>query len=139
VTAAANLGAIKQAELALLRSKHTEVREFAQSMLTESSAAQARQNKILAQLGIIPRDSMTSMELTQQTGMLIGGLEVTSAEAFDREYVEAQIALNRTVLGLLDSKLVPSAEQMALSEELQTMRTAVQSHLRQAEELKLLL
>lgn len=136
VTIAANLGGIKQAELALLRAKATPVREFAQSMATENGAAQARQTKLLAQLGIIARENAASMKVTQQSGMIIGGLEVTNAEAFDLAYVDSQVTFNETVLKLLDDQLIPGAEQMTLSEELQTMRTAVQAHLRQAQELK---
>jgi putative membrane protein len=120
----------------LLRAKAGSVREFAQMMLTEHGAAQARQTKLLAQLGLIRRENAVSEKLTQQSGMIMGGLEATDAAGFDFAYVDAQVTLHSTVLKLLDEQLIPSADQMLLSDELQTMRTAVQSHLRHAEELK---
>jgi predicted outer membrane protein len=57
--------------------------------------------------------------------------------AFDMAYIQAQVRVHEMVLEMLEERLlIPDADQMALEEELKTVRTAVQTHLRHAERVE---
>jgi len=68
---------------------------------------------------------MATAMLRQQTGA-----------AFDTAYMDVQVVMHMRVLGLLDSTLIPSAQNAEVRTELQTMRTAVMQHLVEAQRIR---
>jgi putative membrane protein len=133
VTSAVNTGEIQQGRLAASRATTNEAREFGAMMVTMHTAAQERQAALLSRLGLTPRESALSQQLTATAQSTLAELETKSGRDFDVAYLDAQIAQHRTTLQVIDTVLLPSVAADELRRELETARAEVADHLQMAE------
>ena len=57
-------------------------------------------------------------------------------DAFDRAYIDREVAFHQTVLDALDDTLIPGATNEELRGLLQQVRPAIEAHLEHARELQ---
>lgn len=136
VTHVANVGEIDQAKLALVKSKDTRVRTFAQMMVRDHSQAD-KNGMILAKKENIEREpSPTSEALTTDAASATASLKADPAADFDKSYVDTQVKEHQSVLDMLDQKLLVNVTNPAVKSYLTEVRAAVSSHLQHAQELQ---
>jgi putative membrane protein len=136
VMVTANSAEIEQAKLALDQAHDARVRDFAQMMQTDHTAALDRMNNLARHLGL---DSATPSDLRTRLGTEAAGqllrLALSDGAAFDLTYMEIQVLVHGEVLSMLDNTLMPAARDPALRAELEMTRSLVARHLTMAKEL----
>jgi len=132
VMMAGNMGEILTNQVARTKAVRQEVREFADSMVTEHTAAQQRLQSRLRQLGITQRESPLSKQLRAEVNQIIAILRTLEGEAFDRAFMDAQVALHAKLLFVMDGVLQPQLRRAELVEEARLAREEAQNHLETA-------
>jgi putative membrane protein len=126
---------VANAKQALARSKTKAVREFAQEMLRDHEAVNKQALALVQKLKVTPEDNDTSRTLTKQASEKRDELSKLSGRAFDRAYVDNEVAYHKTVNGALQTLLIPSASNAELKSLLETGLKIFQGHQQHAEHI----
>ena len=126
---------IEAAKQALKKSKNKEVRAFADDMVKDHSAVNKQALALVKKLKVTPQDNPTSQALTKQAAAKRAELAKLSGAAFDKAYVDNEVAYHKTVNGALASTLIPSAHNAELKSLLQTGLALFKEHQAHAEML----
>jgi putative membrane protein len=129
----AGLADIANAEQAMKKSKNKEVRAFAQNMLTDHKAVNDKALALVKKLKVTPQDNDTSKAIAKGQAGERAKLAKLSGKAFDKAYVDNEIAYHKTVNGALQSTLIPSASNAELKSLLETGLKIFQGHQQHAE------
>ena len=124
---------IDAAKQALAKSKNKEVRAFADNMVKDHSAVNKQALALLKKLKVKPEDNPTSEALTKQAAAKRAELAKLSGKAFDKAYVDNEVAYHKTVNGALETQLIPSASNPELKSLLETGLKIFQGHEQHAE------
>jgi putative membrane protein len=135
VVVAANSGEIQLGTIAVSRAQYSQVRDFAQEMITQHGAAQDRLTTLLQSLTITPIQNDTSTQLEQEAQRIGTMLQQAQVSEVDVAYVRSQVDLHTRVLALFDEVLLPSISELALRTDLTLARGDVQRHLTEAQAL----
>jgi len=120
---------------ALKMSHNAAVREFAQEMVRDHTAVNQKALALVKKLHVTPEANATSTGLTKAADAERAKLSKLKGAAFDREYVNNEVAFHKTVNGALASTLIPSAHNAELKSLLQTGLTLFKEHQAHAEQL----
>jgi putative membrane protein len=126
---------IAAAKQALTRSHNKAVRSFAQQMVRDHQAVSAKALALVKKLHVTPQDNATSQGLTKGATAERAKLAKLKGAAFDREYVNNEVAYHKTVNGALESTLIPSAKNGELKSLLETGLTLFREHQAHAEQV----
>ena len=126
---------IAAAKQALARSHSKAVRSFAQQMVRDHQAVNAKALALVKKLHVTPEDNATSQGLTKAAAAEHAKLAKLKGAAFDREYANNEVAYHKTVNGALESTLIPSAKNGELKSLLETGLTLFREHQMHAEEV----
>ena len=126
---------VKAAKLALQKSKNKEVRAFAQDMVRDHTAVNKQALALVKKLKVKPEDNDTSKSLVKGGDAKNAELSKLSGAAFDKAYVDNEVAYHKTVNGALQGTLIPSASNAELKDLLQTGLKIFQGHQQHAEHL----
>ena len=120
---------------ALAKSHNAEVRAFAETMVRDHEAVNDQALALVKKLGVTPADNATSAALAKQAAATETTLAKLDGAAFDRAYVDNEVAYHRTVNGALKTTLIPSADNGELKSLLETGLTLFGEHQEHAEHL----
>ena len=120
---------------ALDKSKNDAVRAFAQQMVGDHTAVNDQALALVKKLNVTPEDNATSKSLTSQAEAERTKLAGLSGAAFDKAYVDNEVAYHKTVNAALKDTLIPYAQNPELKSLLQSGLTLFQAHLEHAETL----
>jgi putative membrane protein len=126
---------IKAAKLALKKSHDKAVRAFATDMVRDHQAVNDKALALVKKLNVTPEDNSTSESLASQADAKRADLAKLSGKAFDKAYVDNEVAFHKTVDGALETTLIPSASNGELKSLLQTGLKIFEGHLHHAEHL----
>jgi putative membrane protein len=126
---------IEAAQQALNKSKDKEVRAFAQRMVGDHTAVNNQALALVKKLNVTPEDNPTSKNLTQQAEATRNKLASLNGTAFDKAYVDNEVAYHKTVNTALSDTLIPDAQNAELRALLQKGLTLFQAHQNHAEQL----
>jgi putative membrane protein len=126
---------IAAAKQALARSHNKAVRSFAQQMVRDHQAVNAKALALVKKLHVRPEDNPTSQSLTKNAVAERAKLARLRGAAFDREYVNNEVAYHKAVNGALESTLIPSADNGELKSLLETGLTLFREHQMHAEQV----
>jgi putative membrane protein len=126
---------VTAAKQALAKSHNAEVRSFADTMVRDHEAVNQQALALVKKLGVTPEDNATSEALTKQAAATNADLEKLQGAAFDRAYVQNEVAFHRTVNGALKTTLIPSADNGELKSLLETGLALFGEHQTHAEQL----
>ena len=126
---------VKAAEQALEKSKDKQVRGFAENMVKDHTAVNDQALALVKKLGVTPEDNATSKSLTKGAADKLTELSKLSGAAFDKAYVENEVAYHKTVNDALAKTLIPSASNAELKSFLETGLKIFQGHQQHAEHL----
>ncbi len=135
IVVAANTIDIKNAELALDKSKNEAIRQFAQTMVTDHTGVNKAAVDLVTKLQVTPAPNETSAGLTRSADETRAMLAKKSGADFDRAYIANEVAYHTTVLGAVDSALIPGASNAELKALLVSVRPAFVAHLEHAKRL----
>lgn len=126
---------VKAGQLALEKSQNKAVRAFASDMVRDHKAVNDKALALVKKLNVTPEDNGTSKALSDQAAQKHDQLSKLSGAAFDKAYVENEVAFHKTVDGALETTLIPSSSNSELKGLLQTGLKIFQGHLAHAEHL----
>ena len=126
---------IEAAKQALAISHNATVRSFAQQMIRDHEAVNAKALALVKQLHVTPEANGTSASLTKGAEAERAKLSKLAGAAFDREYISNEVAFHKAVNDALASTLIPSAQNAELKSLLQTGLTLFKEHQMHAEQV----
>lgn len=126
---------IATAKLALTKTRNATVRDFASTMVRDHEAVNAKALELVKALKVTPQHNSTSQALSKAADETLERLNGLSGAAFDKAYVDNEVAFHRTVNGALEETLIPSASNGQLKSLLETGLTLFREHQEHAEHL----
>src|SRR5579884_1405343 len=120
---------------ALAKTHNKMVRDFAQQMVRDHTAVNDKALALVKKLHVTPQDNPTSQSLTKAADAERAKLAKLSGAAFDREYINNEVAYHKTVNGALATVLIPNAKNGELKSLLQTGLTLFKEHQAHAEQV----
>ena len=126
---------IAAAKQAVARSHNKAVRSFAQEMVRDHQAVNDKALALVKKLHVTPQDNPTSDALSKQAKATLDKLSHLSGSAYDRAYVDNEVAYHKTVNGALEKTLIPSAKNGELKSLLETGLTLFREHQAHAEQV----
>ena len=125
----AGVAEVQISELALEKSQNEQVRQFAERMVQDHTAANERLLSLAETAGNTPL-----MELDQEHQAMLQQLSQLSGEEFDRQYMQGQVQDHEAAVRLFASEATqPTGPVDALAAEL---LPALRQHLQMAEEIR---
>ena len=132
-----NLSEVREGQLARDKATDAGVRDFAQMMVTDHTAASNTAEADLARAEIPSDDSQLSRQIDASSGAATEVLRASAAgRDFDRAYMTRQVEVHQYILGVIDQTLDPNAHSKALKKVLTDMRKTVQDHLTRAQQIQ---
>ncbi len=132
----ANLGEVREGELARQKAADASVREFAAMMVSEHSSQNSKAESERARIDIASEDTALSRQIDANSGAATERLRPLAGRDFDRAYIDRQVEAHQYVLGLVDSTLIPSARHKVVREQLTELRKTVEKHLARAKQIQ---
>ena len=136
IVVTANQIDVDAGKLAKSRSKNKEVQKFAQQMITDHTAVNKQAAALAKKLKVKPEQSDTSKSLKQGAKENMANLKKLKGAAFDKAYVDHEVAYHEQVLGAIDKVLIPSAQNAELKGLIEKVRPAIEAHLEHAKMLQ---
>ena len=118
---------------ALKKTKTRAVKEFAEEMVRDHEAVNKQALDLVKKLKVTPEDNDTSRALTKHVKDEQAKLAKLKGKAFDKAYIDHEVAFHKTVNGALTSTLIPSAQNAELKSFLETGLKIFQGHEQHAE------
>lgn len=129
IVVTANTIDINAGKLAKSRTKNKEVSKFAQLMITDHTAVNKQAGALAKKLGVKPADSPTSQSLKAGAAENVKNLKGLKGAAFDKAYVDHEVAYHQAVLDAIDQVLIPNAKNSELKALIVKVRPAIAAHL----------
>lgn len=136
IVVTANQVDIDAGKLAKSKAQSKEVKEFAQRMITDHTGVNKSATELVQKLHVTPQANPTSESLQQGGDENVASLKKLSGAAFDKAYIDHEVAYHEAVLQAVDKTLIPSAQNAELKALLVKVRPAFVAHLDQAKQLQ---
>lgn len=136
IVVVANQVDVDAGKLAQDKTGNKEVREFATLMVTDHTAVNKSAGELVQKLKVTPEPNATSDSLQQGGDKNLAALKGLSGAAFDKAYVDHEVAYHEAVIQALDTTLIPGAHNVELKALLIKVRPAFIAHLEHAKSLQ---
>lgn len=136
IVVTANQVDIDAGKLAAARSHNKDVKSFAHLMVTDHTSVNKSAADLVHKLNVTPEDNPTSQSLKQGGDENIAKLKTLKGAAFDKAYVDHEVAYHEAVLDAVDKTLIPDAQNAELKALLVKVRPAFVAHLEHAKHLQ---
>ena len=135
IVVTANQVDIDAGKLAASTSTNPEVKKFAQLMVTDHTGVNKQAVDLVTRLKVTPQDNDTSKSLKEGGEKNIATLKGLKGAAFDKAYVDHEVAYHQAVIDAVDKTLIPNAKNADLKALLVKVRPAFETHLEHAKHL----
>ena len=135
IVVTANQVDIDAGKLAASTSKNADVKKFAQLMVTDHTGVNQQAVALVTRLKVTPEDNETSRSLKAGGEKNVATLKPLKGAAFDKAYVDHEVAYHQAVLDAVDKTLIPNAKNEELKALLVKVRPAFVAHLDHAKQL----
>jgi putative membrane protein len=133
VAVTANQVDVNYAALAKLKSKNAEILKFAETMSTDHKAIIAQAVALVTKLKVTPKDNAVSKKLMADAEKTKKTLSSKSGRAFDKAYIDNEVAYHKAVISTVETVLIPEAENAELKALLVKVVPTLKAHLGHAE------
>lgn len=136
IVVTANQVDIDAGKLAREKASNPQVKKFAEQMITDHTGVNKSATELVTKLGVTPQDNPTSQALKAGGDKNLAKLRGLDGAAFDKAYIDHEVAYHQQVLDAVDQTLVPSAKNAELKALLVKVRPAFVAHLEHAKRLQ---
>ena len=136
IVVTANQVDIDAGQYAQAHSTSKDVQGFAKLMVTDHTAVNKSAVDLATKLKLTPEDNPTAQSLKKGGEDNLAKLRTLSGPAFDRAYVDHEVAYHQAVIDALDKTLIPSAKNEELKALMVKVRPAFVAHLDHAKALQ---
>jgi putative membrane protein len=133
IAVTANQVDIDYAKIAEKKSTNAEVKKFAQTMARDHQAVIDQAVALVTKLSVTPKDNATSKSLKAGETKTAKMLNSKSGKAFDKAYVDNEVAYHSAVIGTVENVLIPGATNSELKALLQSAVPLFKAHLAHAQ------
>jgi len=120
---------------ALAMSHNKAVLDFANEMVRDHTAVNDQALALVKKLGVTPQDNPTSQALSKDAAAKLKTYSSLKGAAFDKAYINNEVAYHKTVNGALANTLIPNAKNAELKSLLETGLKLFKEHQTHAEHL----
>ena len=124
---------VTAAEQALKKSSNADVIEFAKTMERDHKAVNEQALALVKKLKVTPEDNQVSKSLNAQATKELAKLGALDGSAFDKAYIDNEVAYHKAVDNALETVLIPDASNPELKDLLKTGLKIFQGHEQHAE------
>jgi putative membrane protein len=136
IVVTANQVDIDAGKLAESKATSPEVKAFGKQMVTDHTGVNKQATELVTKLGVKPEDNPTAQSLKSGGADNVRALTALSGAAFDKAYVDHEVAYHQQVLDAVDKTLIPSAQNAELKALLVKVRPAFVAHLEHSKQLQ---
>ena len=136
IVVTANQVDIDAGKLASARTTNAEVKKFAELMVTDHTGVNKSAVALVTKLKVTPEDNPTSQSLKAGGDANLATLKGLKGAAFDKAYIDHEVAYHQAVLDAVDKTLIPGATNAELKALLVKVRPAFVAHLEHAKHLQ---
>jgi putative membrane protein len=136
IVVTANQVDIDAGRLAVATATSEEVKTFARLMVTDHTGVNKAATDLAAKLKVTPEDNPTSQSLKGDGDKSRAHLKTLTGAAFDKAYIDREVAYHQQVIDALDKTLIPGATNAELKALLVKVRPAFVAHLEHAKRLQ---
>ena len=133
IAVVANQVDINYADVAKGKSKDAEILKFANTMATDHKAVIDQAVALVTKLKVTPKDNALSQQLQADAEKTKKSLGTKSGRAFDKAYIDNEVAYHKAVISVVEGRLIPEAQNKELKDLLQNVLPALKAHLGHAE------
>jgi putative membrane protein len=132
IVVTANQVDIDAGKLAESKGSAKEVKAFGKQMVTDHTGVNQQAVALVTKLKVTPADNPTSQALKAGGAENVKKLQGLQGAAFDKAYVDHEVAYHEQVLEAIDKTLVPNAKNEELKALIIKVRPAFVAHLEHA-------
>ena len=136
IVVTANQVDIDAGKLAASKTSNADVKTFAQQMVTDHTGVNKQAVELVTRLKVTPEDNATSQSLKSGGDTNLTTLKGLSGAAFDKAYIDHEVAYHQQVLDAVDKVLIPNASNADLKALLVKVRPAFVAHLEHAKHVQ---
>ena len=136
IVVTANQVDIDAGQVATSMSTNADVKQFAQLMITDHTGVNKSAVDLATKLKVTPEDNPTSQSLKSGGEKNVANLKTLKGAAFDKAYIDNEVAYHQAVLDAVDKTLIPSAKNADLKALLVKVRPAFVAHLEHAKHIQ---
>jgi putative membrane protein len=132
IVVTANQIDIDAGKLAQGKTKNSDVKSLAKTMVTDHSAVNKQAAALAKKLSLTPKENDTSKSLMSGAKENTTKLKTLKGKEFDQEYVSHEVTYHQQVLDAIDQTLIPTAKNEELKALITQVRPAIAAHLEHA-------
>ena len=117
-------------------SANADVKKFAQLMIDDHTGVNKSASELVTRLKFTPEDNPTSQSLKSGGEKNIAHLKTLKGAAFDKAYIQHEVAYHQQVIDAIDKTLIPGVQNADLKALLVKVRPAFVAHLEHAKQLQ---
>jgi putative membrane protein len=136
IVVTANQVDIDAGKLAASMGANPEVKKFGEQMVTDHTGVNKQAADLASKLKVTPADNPTSQSLKAGGEKNVAKLKGLKGAAFDKAYVDQEVAYHQAVLDAVDKTLIPGASNAELKALLVKVRPAFVAHLEHAKQVQ---
>ncbi len=129
IVLAANTIDIDNGKVAEATSSDSSVKAFAQMMIHDHTSVNDKAKALAGSLKLTPKQNAASRSLVKSMTAKRAALARLKGGAFDKQYLDNEIAYHQAVIDMMNTQLIPSAKNAQLKDLLTSVGPAFQSHL----------
>jgi putative membrane protein len=129
----------ERGKLAQKKTKNEQVKQFADQMVTDHTTGANEVLALAKKLGVKPEESAVTKSLKDgatETNAKLGKLK---GAAFDKAYVDAEVAYHQAVIDAVNKVLLPAVKNPEVKKALEDTGPTLQGHLVHAQQLQTML
>ena len=132
VAVVANQIDVEYAKIALMNSKNSATRKFAQTMIDDHTAIIAKAVALTKKLGVTPKDNAVSKSLMDGAKKMKMTLKNEKGAAFDKSYIDNEVKYHEAVIATIKDVLIPQTQNAELKDLLKSVMPLLEHHLEMA-------
>ena len=136
IVVTANQVDIDAGKLAADRGTSADVKAFGAMMATDHMGVNKLAGDLAAKLKVTPQDNPTSQSLKGGGTKNVANLKTLKGAAFDKAYIDNEVAYHQAVIDAVDKTLIPSAQNEELKALIVKVRPAFVAHLEKAKSIQ---
>ena len=136
IVVTANQVDVDAGKLAQKMASNAEVKKFGAQMVADHEGVNKQAVALATKLKVTPQDNDTSKGLKAGGDKNVAHLKTLSGAAFDKAYVDQEVAYHQAVLDAIDKTLIPGASNAELKALIVKVRPAIAAHLEHAKHIQ---
>lgn len=127
---------IEAGKIAIEKAQDKGVKEFAELMVRDHTAVNAKATALAKKLGVTPEESATSKSLKEDGDKQMAKLKALKGAEFDKAYVDNEVTYHEKVINAVTTVLIPNTKNAELKSLLESAGPIFASHLEHAQTMQ---